>query len=132
VSHSRVVIAAQTANGWVGRAEPIIREYLELDQMHARLLSSLAHARDTKNARYLSVAPLEEAARVAEKAAERFGGMIDAIREDHIADEYFHTDAGASAETEERNIADNEAVNKAVASVKEATDAVAEQILKGA
>jgi hypothetical protein len=123
---SRVQIAVQSASEWTKHAEPIIREYLELDQMLARLQSKLFEARAPENP-YLYVGKLEEAVRLVEKQFETFGEIIDATRKEFIAEEYFHTDMGASAAIEDRNIADNDAVEKMVPSVKDTIAAVSER-----
>jgi hypothetical protein len=122
--HSRVTIAIQNANGWTANAEAVIKAYLRIDQEHAALTSALYRARDPRNAQMTRTGTLEEAERLLSKTVEKLGEIIDATRAEFIADEYFYTDTGASAETEDRNEADNKAVEEGVTSVKAAENAV--------
>lgn len=130
VSDDRAQAAIDEANKWVEIAEPIIREYSNLDETVSALKQQAHKARapgykDTPLSRIY-----DEAVRPVEKAYEELGGIIEGIRENALCDVNFYTDRDATAEQEDRDIADNDKVRATVVSVDAAINAVVEKMYK--
>lgn len=117
----RISDAIAEANAWVAVAKPLIQEFLELDQIEARITTVACAARN--NYRETPRSRLyDEARRGIEKMRESLGEMIDGIRSDHISDVYFHHCENDAEE--DANEADNNAVEDGVMTVEAATDMI--------
>ena len=124
----RVEDAINEANKWTEIAEPIIREYSNLDEA-VSALKQQAHKARTPGYRDTPLSRIfDEAARPIEKAHTELGRIIEGIRDDAICDVNFYTDRDATADDEDRDIADNDAVRSRVISVDAAIATVIDKM----
>jgi hypothetical protein len=99
----RVEDAINEANKWTEIAEPIIREYSNLDETISALKQ---HAYKARTPSYKDT-PLsriyDEAVRPLDKAHTELGAIIEGIRENALCDVDFYTDRDATADEEKMN-----------------------------
>ncbi len=111
-----VKAAVEFANTWIGIAEPITREYINLDEAAKRMQSTRLKAMDnyheTVNSRTYG-----EALKHIEKTRDELIGILDGLRANFICDVYFHGPMNADDPIWDALEADNKAVEEAVTSV---------------